>query len=125
MEGVAWLAQHLNNRWAARDGGLLVITHDRWFLDAVCNETCEVHDGVVDEYEGGYAVYVLQRVECDGIAAATEQKRQNLMRKELAWLRRGAPARTAKSKFRGSEATQLIEDVPPIRNPIEIGRAHV
>jgi len=122
MEGVAWLAQHLNNRWAARDGGLLVITHDRWFLDAVCNETWEVHDGVVDEYEGGYAAYVLQRVERDRIAAATEQKRQNLMRKELAWLRRGAPARTAKSKFRVAAATQLIEDVPPIRNPIELQR---
>ena len=122
MEGVAWLAQHLNNRWAARDGGLLVITHDRWFLDAVCNETWEVHDGVVDEYEGGYAAYVLQRVERDRIVAATEQKRQNLMRKELAWLRRGAPARTAKSKFRVAAATQLIEDVPPIRNPIELQR---
>src|SRR5690625_3706315 len=122
MEGVAWLAQHLNNRWASRDGGLLVITHDRWFLDAVCNETWEVHDGVVDEYEGGYAAYVLQRVERDRIAAATEQKRQNLMRKELAWLRRGAPARTAKSKFRVAAATQLIEDVPPIRNPIELQR---
>src|SRR5690625_939503 len=122
MEGVAWLAQHLNNRWASRDGGLLVITHDRWFLDAVCNETWEVHDGVVDEYEGGYAAYVLQRVERDRIAAATEQKRQNLMRKELAWLRRGAPARTSKSKFRVAAATQLIEDVPPIRNPIELQR---
>ncbi|HLS04372.1 MAG TPA: ATP-binding cassette domain-containing protein, partial [Actinomycetales bacterium] len=112
MEGVAWLAQHLNRRWSARDGALLVITHDRWFLDAVCTAMWEVHDGVVDQYEGGYAAYVLQRVERGRIAAATEQKRQNLMRKELAWLRRGAPARTAKSKFRVAAATQLIEDVP-------------
>ena len=122
MEGVAWLAQHLNNRWNSRDGGLLVITHDRWFLDEVCTATWEVHDRVVDQYEGGYAAYVLQRVERDRIAAATEQKRQNLMRKELAWLRRGAPARTRKSKFRVAAATQLIEDVPPIRNPIELQR---
>jgi len=122
MEGVAWLARHLNSRWNSRDGGLMVVTHDRWFLDAVCTATWEVHDGVVDQYEGGYAAYGLQRVERDRIAAATEQKRQNLMRKELAWLRRGAPARTAKSKFRVAAATQLIEDVPPIRNPIELQR---
>lgn len=125
VEGIAWLADHLNRRWAKNSGGLLVITHDRWFLDAVCNQTWEVHDGVVDAFEGGYAAYVLQRVERDRMAAVAEAKRQNLMRKELAWLRRGAPARTAKSKFRVDAATQLIEDVPPVRNSIELQRLAV
>src|SRR5690625_271100 len=120
VEGIAWLAQHLNQRWAKSSGGLLVITHDRWFLDEVCTETWEVHDGIVESFEGGYAAYVLQRVERDRMAAASEAKRQNLMRKELAWLRRGAPARTAKPKFRIDAANQLIEDVPPVRNPIEL-----
>ncbi|HEY4558901.1 MAG TPA: ATP-binding cassette domain-containing protein, partial [Enteractinococcus sp.] len=115
----------LNRRWAANAGALLVITHDRWFLDAVCNQTWEVHDGVVDAFEGGYAAYVLQRVERDRMAAAAEAKRQNLMRKELAWLRRGAPARTSKPKFRVEAANQLIEDVPPVRNPIELQRLAV
>lgn len=125
VEGIAWLADHVNRRWAQNAGGLLVITHDRWFLDAVCNHTWEVHDGIVDAFEGGYAAYVLQRVERDRMAAVAEAKRQNLMRKELAWLRRGAPARTAKSKFRVDAATQLIEDVPPVRNPIELQRLAV
>lgn len=125
VEGIAWLADHLNRRWAKNSGGLLVITHDRWFLDAVCNQTWEVHDGIVDAFEGGYAAYVLQRVERDRMAAVAEAKRQNLMRKELAWLRRGAPARTAKSKFRVDAATQLIEDVPPVRNSIELQRLAV
>lgn len=120
VEGIAWLAQHLNQRWAKHSGGLLVITHDRWFLDEVCTETWEVHDGIVESFEGGYAAYVLQRVERDRMAAASEAKRQNLMRKELAWLRRGAPARTAKPKFRIDAANQLIEDIPPVRNPIEL-----
>lgn len=125
VEGIAWLADHLNRRWPNNAGGLLVITHDRWFLDAVCNLTWEVHDGIVDTFEGGYAAYVLQRVERDRMAAVVESKRQNLMRKELAWLRRGAPARTAKSKFRVDAANQLIEDVPPVRNPIELQRLAV
>ncbi|MGO1735462.1 MAG: ABC-F family ATP-binding cassette domain-containing protein [Leucobacter sp.] len=125
VEGIAWLAQHLNQRWAKNSGGLLVITHDRWFLDEVCTETWEVHDGIVESFEGGYAAYVLQRVERDRMAAASEAKRQNLMRKELAWLRRGAPARTAKPKFRIDAANQLIEDVPPVRNPIELQRLSV
>ena len=125
VEGIAWLAEHVNRRWADNAGGLLVITHDRWFLDAVCNQTWEVHDGIVESFEGGYAAYVLQRVERDRMAAASEAKRQNLMRKELAWLRRGAPARTAKPKFRVEAATQLIEDVPPVRNPIELQRLAV
>ena len=125
VEGISWLAQHLQRRWPAGSGGLLVITHDRWFLDEVCTETWEVHDGIVEPFEGGYAAYVLQRVERDRINAATEQKRQNLMRKELAWLRRGAPARTSKPKFRIDAANQLIADVPPVRNPIELQRMAV
>ncbi|YAL82774.1 ABC-F family ATP-binding cassette domain-containing protein [Dermacoccaceae bacterium W4C1] len=125
VEGIAWLAQHLNNRWARNTGGLMVITHDRWFLDEVCTSTWEVHDGIVEPFDGGYAAYVLQRVERDRIAAATEAKRQNLMRKELAWLRRGAPARTSKPKFRIEAANQLIEDVPPVRDRIELQRMAV
>ncbi len=125
VEGIAWLADHLKRRWPRNAGGLLVVTHDRWFLDEVCTETWEVHDGIVEPFEGGYAAYVLQRVERDRIAAATEAKRQNLMRKELAWLRRGAPARTSKPKFRIEAANQLIEDVPPVRNPLELQRMAV
>ena len=120
VEGIAWLARHLNSRWTKNSGGLMVVTHDRWFLDEVCTETWEVHDGIVEPFEGGYAAYVLQRVERDRMAAAAEAKRQNLMRKELAWLRRGAPARTSKPKFRIDAANQLISDVPPVRNPIEL-----
>ena len=125
VEGIAWLAGHLKTRWPKNTGGLLVVTHDRWFLDEVCTETWEVHDGIVEPFEGGYAAYVLQRVERDRIRAATEQKRQNLMRKELAWLRRGAPARTSKPKFRIEAANALIADVPPIRNPLELQRMAV
>jgi ATPase subunit of ABC transporter with duplicated ATPase domains len=122
VEAVTWLARHLKRRWSANAGGLLVVTHDRWFLDEVCTATWEVHDGIVEPFEGGYAAYVLQRVERDRMAAASEAKRQNLMRKELAWLRRGAPARTSKPKFRIEAANQLIEDEPPIRNAVELSR---
>lgn len=125
MEAIAWLAAHLQSRWPRGVGGLLVITHDRWFLDEVCTQTWEVHGGVVEHFEGGYAAYVLQRVERDRINAATEQKRQNLLRKELAWLRRGAPARTSKPKFRIDAANALIADVPPVRNPLELQRLAV
>ena len=120
LEGVTWLAAHLKQRWPRQAGGLVVVTHDRWFLDEVCTRTWEVHDGTVEPFEGGYAAYVLQRVERDRIAAATEAKRQNLMRKELAWLRRGAPARTSKPKFRIEAAQQLIEDEPPPRDTVEL-----
>lgn len=122
VEGVAWLAEHLNQRWARGRGALAVVTHDRWFLDAVTTQTWEVHDGQVEVYEGGYAAYVLQRVERDRIAAATESKRQNLLRKELAWLRRGAPARTSKPKFRIDAANALIADVPPVRDSVQLSR---
>ncbi|WP_298129077.1 ABC-F family ATP-binding cassette domain-containing protein, partial [Micropruina sp.] len=122
VEGITWLAAHLNGRWARNAGGLLVVTHDRWFLDEVATATWEVHDRIVEPFEGGYAAYVLQRVERDRQAAAVEAKRQNLMRKELAWLRRGAPARTSKPKFRIDAANQLIEDVPPPRDRLELSR---
>ncbi|WP_077089536.1 ABC-F family ATP-binding cassette domain-containing protein [Mycobacterium rhizamassiliense] len=122
IEGITWLAEHLRRRWAASAGGLLVVTHDRWFLDEVATATWEVHDGIVEPFEGGYAAYVLQRVERDRQAAATEAKRLNLMRKELAWLRRGPPARTSKPKFRIDAANQLIDDVPPLRNTVELAK---
>ena len=120
LEGVMWLAEHVRARWPRGVGGLAVVTHDRWFLDDVCTHTWEVHDGVVDAFEGGYAAYVLQRVERDRQAAAAESRRQNLMRKELAWLRRGAPARTSKPKFRIDAANALIEREPPVRDPTEL-----
>src|SRR6478672_9127207 len=116
VEAVAWLAQHLVQRSSA----LVVVTHDRWFLDAVCQWTWEVHDGVVDAYEGGYAAFVLAKAERQRQASASETRRQNLARKELAWLRRGAPARTSKPKFRIEAANALIEDVPPPRDRMEL-----
>lgn len=120
MEGIAWLAQHLKRRWPATAGGLVVVTHDRWFLDEVANATWEVHDRIIEPFEGGYAAYILQRVERDRMASASESRRQNLMRKELAWLRRGAPARTAKPKFRIDAANALIENEPPIRDKVAL-----
>ena len=126
IEGITWLAAHLGQRWSRNSGGLLLVTHDRWFLDEVATTTWEVHStgkgGVVEPFDGGYAAYVLQRVERDRIAAAAEAKRQNLMRKELAWLRRGAPARTSKPKFRIDAANQLIADIPPVRNTVELAK---
>src|SRR5690349_12465067 len=120
VEAIAWLAEHLKRRWSANAGGLLVVTHDRWFLDEVCTRTWEVHDRIVDPFEGGYAAYILQRVERDRQAAVVEQRRQNLARKELAWLRRGAPARTSKPKFRIDAANALIADVPEIRDKVAL-----
>ncbi len=120
VEAIAWLADHLKRRWPANQGAMLAVTHDRWFLDEVANATWEVHDRIVEPFEGGYAAYILQRVERDRQAATIEQKRQNLARKELAWLRRGAPARTSKPKFRIDAANALIEDVPEIRNATEL-----
>jgi ATPase subunit of ABC transporter with duplicated ATPase domains len=120
VEAIGWLAEHLKRRWPAGQGALMVVTHDRWFLDEVCTETWEVHDRIVEPFEGGYAAYILQRVERDRMAAATEAKRQNLARKELAWLRRGAPARTSKPKFRIDAANALIADVPEIRDRIAL-----
>ena len=122
VEGVAWLAEHLNNRWGKNAGGLIVVTHDRWFLDAVCNYTWEVYGGKLEPFEGGYAAYILQRNERMRSAAATELRRRNLLRKELAWLRRGAPARTSKPKFRMDAAAELIADEPQPRDKVELAK---
>ena len=119
VEAIAFLASHLRSRTAA-GLAMLVVSHDRWFLDAVCTRIWEVHDGVVDSYDGGYAAYVLARVERQRQAATTEARRRNLARKELAWLRRGAPARTSKPKFRIEAAEALIGDVPPPRDRLAL-----
>ncbi|BEP14518.1 ABC-F family ATP-binding cassette domain-containing protein [Acidothermaceae bacterium B102] len=116
VEGIAWLASHLKT-WR---GSLVVVTHDRWFLDEVCDTTWEVVDGAVNSYEGGYSAYVLARAERDRIASVNEDRRQNLMRKELAWLRRGPPARTSKPRFRIDAANALIADEPPARDSVEL-----
>ncbi|WP_062440226.1 ABC-F family ATP-binding cassette domain-containing protein [Herbidospora daliensis] len=118
IEAIAWLAGHLS----ARKSALLVVTHDRWFLDAVSTRTWEVVDGSVERYEGGYAAFVLAKAERARIAQAAEDRRQNLMRKEIAWLRRGPPARTSKPKFRINAAEALIADVPPARETVELLR---
>ena len=118
VEAVAWLAAHLISLPSA----LIVVTHDRWFLDEVCQTTWEVHDGAVDAYEGGYAAFVLAKAERSRQAAASETRRANLARKELAWLRRGPPARTSKPKFRIDAANALIDDVPPPRDRMELQR---
>ncbi|RBQ16837.1 ABC transporter ATP-binding protein [Spongiactinospora rosea] len=118
IEAIDWLAGHLVGRKSA----LLVVTHDRWFLDAVSTRTWEVVDGAVERYEGGYAAYVLAKAERARLAAATEERRQNLMRKEIAWLRRGPQARTSKPKFRVEAAQALIADEPPARDEVELVR---
>jgi ABC transport system ATP-binding/permease protein len=118
VEAIAWLAAHL----AARNGAMLIVTHDRWFLDAVCTQTWEVADRAIRQYEGGYAAYVLARTERDRVGAAREDRRRQLMRKELAWLRRGPPARTSKPKFRIEAANALIADEPPARDRTELLR---
>lgn len=120
VEGITWLAGHLKRRWSSNAGALVVVTHDRWFLDEICTATWEVHDQLIEPFEGGYAAYILQRVERDQMAAASESKRQNLMRKELAWLRRGAPARSTKPKFRIDAANELIANEPPIRDSVSL-----
>ncbi len=121
VEAVSWLADHLN-ALQARGTALLVVSHDRWFLDAVCNRVWEVHDGVVDAYDGGYAAYVLARAERARQAAGMAARRRNLLRKELAWLRRGPPARTSKPQFRIDAANQLIADEPPPRDSLTLQR---
>ena len=120
VEGVAWLAGHLKQRSPAQ--AHLVVTHDRWFLDEVNATTWEVHDGVVDSYDGGYSAYVLARAERDRMAGTAEQKRLQLVKKELAWLRRGPPARTSKPQFRIDAANALIADEPPARDDIALQR---
>ncbi|MYT72665.1 MULTISPECIES: ABC-F family ATP-binding cassette domain-containing protein [unclassified Streptomyces] len=116
VEGISWLARHLQ----ARRSALVCVTHDRWFLDQVCTRMWDVQKGDVYEYEGGYSDYVFARAERERIAATEEAKRQNLMRKELAWLRRGAPARTSKPRYRIEAANELIADVPEPRDKSEL-----
>lgn len=116
VEGIQWLADHL----VARRVALVVVTHDRWFLDTVCERTWEVVDGRVEQYEGGYSDWIFARAERARLAAAAEEKRLNLVRKELAWLRRGPPARTSKPRFRIEAAEALIADVPPPRDTVEL-----
>lgn len=123
VHAIAWLAQHLRGRWPRKSGALLVVTHDRWFLDEVCTSMWEVHHGQVDRFDGGYSAYVLQRVEREEAAQVAEQKRQNLMRKELAWLSRGARARSTKPKFHVAVAKALIEGEPPVRDTVELKRS--
>jgi ATPase subunit of ABC transporter with duplicated ATPase domains len=118
VAGVDWLAGHL----LTRRGALVVVTHDRWFLDAVCTATWEVVDQQVLAYEGGYAAWTLARAERQRVAAAVEARRQNLLRKEIAWLRRGPPARTSKPQFRIDAANALIADVPPARDTVSLQR---
>ena len=125
MRTINWLAEHLKSRWQRGSGAILVVTHDRWFLDEVCTSMWEVHDGCVDPFEGGYSAYILQRVERDRMAAVTEERRRNMARKELAWLSRGAQARSTKPKFRVEAARELIADVPPVRNELELKRLAV
>jgi len=125
VHAIAWLADHLKNRWPKKSGALLVVTHDRWFLDEVCLGMWEVHDGQVEQFGGGYSAYVLQRVERAAAAQTAEQKRTNLMRRELAWLSRGARARSTKPKFHVEAARALIADEPPVRNSLELRQAAI
>ena len=125
MGAITWLAAHLRHRWAAGTGAMLVITHDRWFLDETCESMWEVHDRVVEPFEGGYSAYIQQRAERERMAQASEERRQNILRKELAWLSRGAQARSSKPKFRIEAARALVADVPPMRNPLELKRLAV
>lgn len=122
---ITWLANHLRRRFARKEGAMVVVTHDRWFLDEVCDRMWEVHDELVEPFEGGYSAYILQRVERQRQAELAEQKRQNLMRRELAWLSRGARARSTKPKFHVETARALIAEDPPLRNSVELKRAAI
>lgn len=119
---IHWLAEHLLHRWQDGQGALLLVTHDRWFLDEVCSSMWEVHDGAIDPFEGGYSAYMMQRVERERQADVREERRRNLARKELAWLSRGARARSTKQKFHVKQARELIVDVPPMRDTLELKR---
>ena len=122
VRAINWLAQHLKTRWRDGQGALLVVTHDRWFLDEVCTAMWEVHDRRIEPFEGGFSAYIMQRVERERVARVTEERRQNKLRRELAWLSRGAQARSTKQKFRIKAAQELIADVPPLRNELELKR---
>ena len=125
LAAIEWLADHLRRRWPAGEGALLVVTHDRWFLDEVCEHMWEVHDRRIEPFEGGYSAYIQQRVERKRQAAVMEERRQNTLRKELNWLAHGAKARTSKPKFRIEAARALIANDPPLRNPLELKRLAV
>ena len=125
MQAIEWLTDHLKARWPQGQGALLMVTHDRWFLDEVCEHMWEVHDREVTPFEGGYSAYIQQRVERDRQAAVIEERRQNTLRKELNWLAHGAKARTSKPKFRIEAARALIANDPPLRNPLELKRLAV
>ena len=125
VRAINWLAQHLKTRWREGQGALLVVTHDRWFLDEVCSTMWEVHDRRIEPFEGGFSAYIMQRVERERVARVTEERRQNKLRRELAWLSRGAQARSTKQKFRIKAAQELIADVPPLRNELELKRMAV
>lgn len=125
IEGIHWLAEHLRFRWREGEGALLLITHDRWFLDEVCLDMWEVHDRIVTPFEGGYSAYIQQRVERDRQAAVAAAKRRNILRKELAWLARQPQARGTKPKFRKDAALELIANDPPVRQSIELRRSAV
>ena len=122
VAAITWLADHLKTRWRPGDGALLVVTHDRWFLDEVCEAMWEVQGQRVWPFEGGFSAYIMQRVERDRLQALAEQKRQNALRRELAWLSRGARARATKPKFHVAAAQALIADVPPLRDELELKR---
>ena len=125
IEGIYWLAQHLKTRWKKGRGAFLLVTHDRWFLDEVCEQMWEVHDGIITPFEGGYSAYVLQRIERDRQSRVLAAKRRNVLRRELAWLSRGAPARSTKPRFRVDRAKDLIADEPPLRKKVELKRSSV
>ena len=125
VRSINWLAQHLKTRWRSDQGALLVVTHDRWFLDEVCTSMWEVHDRRIEPFEGGFSAYIMQRVERERVARVTEERRQNKLRRELAWLSRGARARSTKPKFHVKAAQELIADVPPLRNELELKRMAV
>ena len=125
VRSINWLAQHLKTRWREGQGALLVVTHDRWFLDEVCTSMWEVHDRRIEPFEGGFSAYIMQRVERERVARVTEERRQNKLRRELAWLSRGARARSTKPKFHVKAAQELIADVPPLRNDLELKRMAV
>ena len=125
VRAINWLAQHLKQRWRAGQGAFLVVTHDRWFLDETCTSMWEVHDRRIEPFEGGFSAYIMQRVERERVARVTEERRQNKLRRELAWLSRGARARATKPKFHVKAAQELIADVPPLRDEIELKRMAV
>ena len=125
IRAITWLANHLKSRWREGQGALLVVTHDRWFLDETCSSMWEVHDRRIEPFEGGFSAYIMQRVERERVARVTEERRQNKLRRELAWLSRGAQARSTKQKFRIKAAQELIADVPPLRNELELKRMAV